>query len=364
MNVASVFACVQNANGVTRKDIAEQTDMSWGTVSTFTAELIEHGYIIEEKAANSLSRGPIPSYLYVREDIHALLGLEINDMGLSASVVNLKHDTVASYLAPIEFSDKEHLLADVYAFLDRVLGEVQKERSILCIGVAMQGVVDAKNGVSVNIPGRIPDWRDVPIASLITSHTGIPTYIAHDPDCVLYATETGEDKPDTVLIRVDKGIGMAVMMDGALVQRPGVFEIGHTIVCDDGIPCACGHRGCLDKYASMRGIAARAGVPYAKACEMAQAGDEKALALFCEAGRYLAKAISSVTHLLAIDRVLLCGAFTEQKELFFEAFTSALGDYDPHCTLNVTLVGTAPAPFGAALLAERKELAQIDLEKN
>ena len=361
MNVAAVFACVQNGNGVTRKNIAELTDMSWGAVSTFTSELIEHGYIVEEKAASSANRGPIPSYLYVRDDVHVSLGLEINDMGLSASVVNLKHQAIATYSAPLELLSKEQILNEVYAFLDDVVEKVRAKYHILCIGVAMQGIVDFKNGISVRIPGRVPDWRDVPIASLIASHTEIPTYIAHDPDCVLYAADTCE--PDTILVRVDRGVGMAVMMDGVMVQRPGVFELGHVVAVNGGIPCACGKCGCLDKYVSMRGIAARAGKKYKEVADLACKGDSEALSLFADAGKYLAEGICSAAHLLAIDRVLLCGALTEQKELFLAAFESVLSARDPEGRIKVTFVDTASASLGAALLAQRSELAEIDLEK-
>ncbi len=364
MNAAAVFACVQtHASGITRREIAEQTGMSWGAVSAFTAALIENGYIMEEKAEISMSRGPIPSYLYVRGDVHVSLGLEINDMGLRASAVNLKHEIVESFSSPLTYSDREQLFADIYAFLDHVVHKVRKDRNILCIGVAMQGIVDSESGISLYIPGRIPDWRDVPIADLIASHTGIPTYIAHDPDCILYAAKADGYGADEILIRVDRGVGMAVMMDGTLLERPGIFELGHMTVEPNGILCGCGKQGCLDKYVSVRGIAARAKKSYAEACAEAHAGEKKALSLFADAGKYLAMGICSVSHLLAIPHVLLCGAFIEERSLFYSSFLEALAVYDPAHKIQIELMHTISAPRGAAMLAERRALAQINLEK-
>ena len=50
LNAADVFSLVKSRGALTRKQIAERLGMSWGAVSTITAQLVEEGYLCEKKA--------------------------------------------------------------------------------------------------------------------------------------------------------------------------------------------------------------------------------------------------------------------------------------------------------------------------
>ena len=49
-NTADVFGLIRKNGRMTRRQIADKTEMSWGAVSTITARLIEEGYISEVKS--------------------------------------------------------------------------------------------------------------------------------------------------------------------------------------------------------------------------------------------------------------------------------------------------------------------------
>lgn len=355
-NTADVFALVRNRGGMTRKQIAEKLGMSWGAVSTITSELIENGYLIEAKPETDRVIGRTPSLLEVNGETYFAIGLDLNDTGLRAVAVNLKNEIIESHEAEADFSSVDSLISGATALTEALLSSL-KERTPICIGIAMQGIVDSKTGVSVCIPGRT-EWKNVPIADILKAKFGLPVTLEHDPNCILFAARRGKIE-DTLLIRVDHGIGMAVMLGGKIIDKPGIFELGHVIVEQDGIPCNCGKRGCLDQYASIRGLEARSDKKFHVLVSDAEMGDEEALFYFHDAACRLADAISNAAYLINVDHVVLCGRLFEHRDLFWDVFTNNYPLFGGFDVPEFSFVDSSEAPFGAALIAMSTVLKKI-----
>lgn len=358
-NAADVFAFVKKNGVATRKEIAEQLSMSWGAVSTITALLLEAGYLTERKSAEGGTAGRIPSRLSVNEEIYYAVGLDINDTGLRAVAADLSDRVIASFSAEASFKSPDALFECVATLVEEVIAAVPHMRPI-CIGAAMQGIVDAENGVSLRIPGR-QNWQNAPLSAMLEQRFHIPVFLRHDPDCILYAYAKRVDERNAMLVRVDHGIGMAAMLDGEIIARPGIFELGHTVVVPGGAPCGCGKRGCLDQYASIRGMKTRANAKFSALATAAKNGDREAQALFSDAARYLALAITNTAGLLSVDHVLLCGRLFDFKALFFPELISESRNLSPLAPLNFVLTNVTDAPLGAALIAMNAALRKIGI---
>jgi glucokinase len=151
-------------------------------------------------------------------------------------------------------------------------------------------------------------------------------------------------------------------------------EIGHMIVAPDGPRCACGLRGCLEAVAAGPAIerAARAMVaarppaarpgpwdtPDALSAEQvyvaAAAGDELALAVTGQAGRYLAQAIHALVMTCDVERVVVGGGVARAGAAFLDPVLAALAllrQASPLAAEVLTpgLVGLVPAGYDAAL---------------
>lgn len=356
LNTADVFSLVKSRGALTRKQIAERLGMSWGAVSTITAQLVEEGYLCEKKATPDGAAGRTPSYLEVCIERHFAIGLDVNDIGLHAVLSDLRGDVVEEYSADPNLSSKDALIGCIYSLLDRIVTELGN-RHLLCIGIAMQGVVNAESGISVRIPGR-GDWENVPLAKMVSDRYDVPAFIEHDPNCILFAARRGKIK-DTMLVRVDHGIGMALMLGGRIIDKPGIFELGHTVVVPDGLECKCGKHGCLDQYASIRGIKARSGKKFHVLVSDADIGDEFALGFFNDAARHLAFAVSNVAYLLNVERVVLCGRLFEHKDLFWDEFMKYYERFGGMDIPRFLFADATAAPHGAALIALGTVLRKI-----
>ncbi len=355
-NASDVFNIIRKNGALTRSQLQDTTNLSWGAISNIVARLSEDKYIVETKADRGSGAGRIPSYLEVNSFDHFIIGLDINASGFKAVLMNLKNEVVNRYFKEPSYVDKASMLAELFEFVGDVLSGA-KGYNILCAGVAMQGLVDSQNGISIQGP-MLEDWEEVPLARLLEKKIKIPVYLEHDPDCSLYAFSIKSKLTDALLIRIDKGIGMSVMQNGEIYKRIGMFELGHIVVVPNGEKCVCGKRGCLQAYASQAGLSAGSGLPFETLVENARKGEEKAVELFKNMAEHLAREISNISHLLCINNIVLCGDMWNYRDVFAPEFTKKLADYGAG-DLNLIIAETEHAARGAAFIAIERFLEKF-----
>ena len=121
------------------------------------------------------------------------------------------------------------------------------------VGIGVPGTVDRKKGI-VRYSNNIR-WEDVPLVKEMSTYLPIPVEIANDADCAeLGETIAGAGKEcsDVVMITLGTGVGGGVVLDGEIYEGRGIggSELGHMVIVENGEPCTCGRRGCLEAYAS------------------------------------------------------------------------------------------------------------------
>jgi len=366
LNAIKVFSYIREQGKATRKQIEAAMDLSWGAVSNITARLLEKGYLVESKgekgSANGSGSGRIPSFLAVNDRQYYVLGVDINITRLTVELVNLKGESVRQWSGEPDYRSSDALLTGVQDLLQRVIGECSGD-VILGIGVAMQGIVDARNGISISLP-QCPGWQDIPLAALLESWFGRPVYLEHDPNCVLRAEVQDRPRGNLLLLRIDKGIGMALLSEGRIFTGPGMLEIAHTIVVPHGAKCSCGGEGCLEAYVSEEGLSLLSGIAFPAAAERARSGDPAILALFGNMALYLGVAINNILRLFKADEIILCGDMMRYRDLFLDQVRQWLAG-NSFCrepeTLKISFSENERAAYGAALMAIPKVIENLNI---
>ncbi len=360
-NTADIFSLIRKSGRITRKEIEAKTGFSWGAVSTITSHLLEANYIREFKCKQAKSAGRTPSYLEVNSKDHFVLGVDINISGFKSVLINLKNEVIGNNFYKTAYSDKNSLLSEIISFIKESIS-LADNKNIIGIGIAMQGQVDAKNGISISIP-HCKDWSNVPLAYIISKEFNVPAFIEHDPNCILYAISTDQIYRDAILLRVDKGIGMSVLLSGKIFDKPGMFEIGHTIAVPNGMLCSCGKQGCLEAYASMSGMSALSGCRFDELVKKARDGDKESLSIFYDMANHLAVAVLNASHMLCISKIVLCGEIWQYKDLFYDTFLNRLKENDSKSSLDVSFIDIENAATGAALIAIEHSIKYMNLRK-
>ena len=124
-----------------------------------------------------------------------------------------------------------------------------------CIGagIGIPGTIDRKEGI-VRYSNNIK-WENVEITKEMGKYLPVPIRIANNADCAALGEAVagaGRECQDVVMLTLDAGVGGGIILDGNIYEGRGLggSELGHMVIIENGRPCTCGRKGCLEAYAS------------------------------------------------------------------------------------------------------------------
>jgi glucokinase len=207
-------------------------------------------------------------------------------------------------------------------------------KELRAVGVGAPSAMTA-DGVAVHAPNL--GWRRTPVAAKLRSLLGRPVVGGNDCDVGTlgeYVFGAGKGSRSLVGLLVGTGLGGGIVYHGALISGENhlAAEVGHMTVQVDGRLCSCGHRGCLEAYASKSGMGRRfaadleAGrqsvLATTKGIDLAnvrsgvllnayRSGDGLVRDVLAESARYLGIGIANLVTLLGPDTVVIGGGVYE-----------------------------------------------------
>jgi glucokinase len=232
------------------------------------------------------------------------------------------------------------------------------------VGVSVPGLVDDE-GRALLFPNLHGDWGGTAVAAPLSDAFGQQVHLLNDGHAFALAeTRVGAARgsQDVICVVCGTGVGGGLVLGGEL--RLGIDdragEVGHHTVVPGGDLCGCGNRGCLETVSGSRAIAAAAGRDsFAETLAAAQEGDERALAAFERAARFLGIAIGNLTLFLTPERVVVGGGVAEAGELLFDPLRAEvakrIGNVAPLDKIEIVAAELGPyaGAIGAALRGAR-----------
>lgn len=217
----------------------------------------------------------------------------------------------------------------------RALGVDRFGEPARAAGVAVPGIVDEEHGTAVYAANL--GWRDVPLRALLGERLGsVPVVLGHDVRTGGLAEGrigAGKGADRFLFVPLGTGIAGAIGIDGRVESGAHGFagEIGHVVVRPGGLPCPCGQRGCLERFASASAVsqawAEACGDPDADAADCAKAvdsGDPRALAVWQDAVDALADGLVTALTLLDPRVLIIGGGLAEAGETLFSPLRDAV----------------------------------------
>jgi N-acetylglucosamine repressor len=326
-NARLVLKTIYDHEPVSRAEVARMTELTATTVSHLISELINDGVAAEVGSVAS-DRGKPPTLVALCKDARHVIALNLAQTAFRGGIFNLRGELLHHQIAPATGLVGEAAVQLVYQLVESLLA--QTDRPLLGIGVGAPGVIDLGQGIisrAVNL-----QWYEVPLAQLLHQRYALPIHIVNDNQATLLAEHLfGRYKqaPDLVVVRIGRGIGAGLLVDGQLVRSHGAGEIGHVMVVEEGERCSCGQRGCLETVASSRAILQRAqqllpahpnshlarlvaerGWEMQSVVDAFAAGDAFLTPLLDTAGEALGVTIAHLVSLLGPSHILLSGSVT------------------------------------------------------
>jgi glucokinase len=285
------------------------------------------------------------------------IGLDVGGTKMEGIVFS-KGKIITSLKEPTKKTPKEFI-----AQIEKVISILLQDRKIKGIGICFPGSVDRNKG-KINSMPSLPLIRNFDIVKTLEKKFKIPVIIENDGNCMAwgeYLWGLGKNTKNFVAMTLGTGVGGGFVFDGKLYDgRGNAAEVGHINLVPEGQKCFCGSRGCLEEYASGRGIMRfakelklEAKDPY-EVEVLARKGNKKAKEAYRRAGYYLGIGISTIIKNVDPDLVVLSGSVSKANDLFLEETRKTMKKnvWFPCCDIKVSFLKSAPA-IGAASLFEK-----------
>lgn len=186
-----------------------------------------------------------------------LWGIDLGGTKIECAVLDTENDlaVVARKRLPTE-SDKgyEHILSQIKKLIDLVAEEIGEKPSK--IGFATPGVSEPDTNLMKNSNTTCLNGK--PMQKDLEDRLGIPVKLANDANCFALAEAlmgAGKEYPQAEVVF---GVIMGTGVGGGLVVNKKIIgghhgiggEWGHNILEENGQPCYCGKKGCVEQVIS------------------------------------------------------------------------------------------------------------------
>lgn len=304
--IAVIASLLQN-DQMSRLELSERAGVSPAAITEVTQALLQQGLLLERPSiASERRRGRPTVQLSLQASHSCFAGVSISEDNTQLAFTNLLGEVL--HVEPVvRFTSPDEMVLAIRAAYTAGLKRSGVSRSRLRgIGIAVPGIVDANEGVCLFSAGL--NWRDVPVAQLISKALRIPAWVDNDANAVAMGEKTfggAREYDNFTSIILGRTIGSAHYMHGILYRGEdgSAGEIGHITVDQNGKPCRCGRNGCLDTVSGAHALeeAAQAAGLNARSVReleaLAQQGDREAARLLRVAGNALGSAVAILIHL-------------------------------------------------------------------
>lgn len=275
-----------------------------------------------------------------------VIGVDLTLNNTTCAVVDIRGTILAKEVFPTsDYPDISTYVSVLYETIMKLVRENGGTAEIRSVGISapssnyMTGSIEN----AANLP-----WKGVvPLAAMLRDRLGMAVVLANDG----YVTALGEHAfgsahgmNDFVVMTFSMGgVGSCVFTNGKphLGNNGFAGEIGHTCIELNGRQCGCGHKGCLERYVSTRGILDTAREMMAESDEPSlmrniehlnfkafvlccQQGDKLAIEAVRRTGTILGRSIANYATALNPEAVVLTGDINQVMEWLLEPTRESL----------------------------------------
>ncbi|WEG11308.1 ROK family transcriptional regulator [Pullulanibacillus sp. KACC 23026] len=260
MNKAIVFNRISELEPLSRADIAQNTGLNKGTVSSLVSELLEDSLVYESGPGES-SGGRRPVLLHFNRRAGFSIGIDIGVNYLLGVVSDLVGTIYKKEIISHEHTDFESIAALLRGMIGELIQSApESPYGIIGIGIGVPGVVT--NSSEVLITPNL-GWERMDLKKAVEQWFNIPVIIENEANAGAYGEMlygAGKNVNDLIYLSAGIGIGTGIIIDGNLYRGTSGFsgEMGHITIDMNGRKCSCGNYGCLELYASENALLSEA----------------------------------------------------------------------------------------------------------
>ena len=252
-----------------------------------------------------------------------MLALDIHPSQTTLAVTDLGGNILEQRLIALPANPQQVIGAIVKA-IEKMIAD-HSGRSFDGIGMSLPGRLDLQlNKSNFDKPIFAPNinWPIGRIKSRVEQATGLPVVADNVANaCALSEIWFGlsDGMHDLVVVNVSEGLGTGIFANGRILRGEGGFagEFGHVQVDPNGLPCACGSRGCWETVASNRAgmryykeIAGKPATSFESLLKLADEGNAAATQSIDKMCIALGRGMQMIASALAPSEIVVVGDIT------------------------------------------------------
>ncbi|MFC0187036.1 ROK family transcriptional regulator [Fictibacillus aquaticus] len=379
LNRSLILNTIREHGQISRAEIAKLTKLTPPTVGNIVKELLEAEIVIEQSQGVSKG-GRKPTMLVINARSFFMIGVDAGPASVHVIMTDLNADIVQMHEVPLKpgITEADFLNLMISGIKEVINSGKASTDQIIGIGVAMHGIVDIENGISLFAPNL--QLRDIPIKETLEKEFAMIVKVENDARAMALGETwfgNGKDVDHLVCVNVASGVGAGVVINGKLFhgEHDLAGEIGHMCIDLNGPRCTCGNYGCLQTHVSGPAIADRAARDLSLGKESilrdmagnlneltgemlheaAQKGDRFSIEQFELTGRYLGIGLINLIHLLNPKRIIIGGGVSLAGDYLLESArqtvkTRALTESAKNTEIVLSKLGKNAAAIGAVSL--------------
>jgi len=311
-----------------------------------------------------------------------LIGIDIGGTNTDIGLVSAGGQVVARrHLHTTLYFDALSFVNDIVEAI-RQLMFANNVRQIMGVGIGapcgnfFEGTIE--DAANLNFRGRTP------LRKMLEEQLQVPVVLTNDANAAVYGELIfggAKGMKNVVMFTLGTGVGGGIIIDGKPLYGSDGFagELGHAILIPNGRTCNCGRKGCLEMYASIRGVVQTCAelleqfpeneltkIPKEKIdpkmiAEAALGGNAIAIETYRKTGEWLGIALANAVAFSSPEAIFLTGGIVNAGDLLLKPTRESFLKHKVPLYKNVPilrsqLIENEAAILGAAALVRGNEL--------
>jgi predicted NBD/HSP70 family sugar kinase len=340
-------------DGASKQDIITALGLSAPTVSLIMKDLSGRG-LVEKTGTLKSSGGRKPASNSLVYDAKLSVGIEITNNHLRFVIIDLGENILYSKKLREPFHNDDEYYKNLAKHADNFLeGSGVDRDKILGIGIAVPGIVNAKNNILEYSPTL--NVTNLPL-NVMTKYMPYTVMVNNEANLAGF-TEIWkiDDAEDAIYLSINKGVGGAIIIGNKLYYgldgRSG--EFGHMAIVKGGLTCSCGKEGCLEAYCSTKVLTEPDYSDIDDFFASLETGNQYCMKKWDIYLDYLATGINNI-YTIFDSNIIIGGEVSRYLEKYFDVLRQKLVSLSPfettHEYLHFSQFGDNASSVGAALI--------------
>lgn len=365
-NKSLILETIIKNSPISRADIANQTGLNKGTVSSLVNDLLVEE-LIHESGPGKSSGGRRPVMLLFNQLAGCSIGIDLGVNYLLGVLTDLNGNILHQKNIKFNNLTYEEIIDHLFKVIDLLVKAAPSTPyGIIGIGIGVPGIV-RKDGEILLAPNL--NWKNVQLKSIIEETYNVPVIIENEANAGAYGEKkfgVGKNFNNIVYVSVGIGIGVGLILNRKLYKGNSGFsgEMGHMTININGDKCRCGNIGCWELYASEQALVKNAehlGIkPVAdeelsleSLIRLAENEDENTINLFTQIGDRIGVGINSIINTFNPEQIIIGNRMASarqwvSKSLKTRIINQAMDFHQQDINLNFSKLTTHSSALGAA----------------